>query len=90
MTEQVLLSLGGGFLTFGLLALIPIPPLDGFGVLWSALRRPDRGMQWMRLWFEEKNIGVLVLLICCFFPLSYPILLVVLDVLGVLFVRLWG
>ncbi|AGL19289.1 hypothetical protein [Actinoplanes sp. N902-109] len=88
--EQVLLSFAVGLLTFGLLALIPIPPLDGFGALWSALRRPGAGMQWMRLWFEDKNIGVLILLICCFFPLSRPILLVILDVLGVLFVRLWG
>ncbi|WP_067502296.1 hypothetical protein [Actinoplanes sp. TFC3] len=88
--DQILLSLGVGLLTFGLLALIPIPPLDGFGVLWSAMRKPGAGMQWMRLWFEDKNLGVLILLICCFFPLSRPILLVILDVLGVLFVRLWG
>lgn len=38
--EQVLLCLAVGLLTFGLLALIPIPPLDGFGILWSAQRRP--------------------------------------------------
>jgi Zn-dependent protease len=59
--EQVLLSLGVGLLTFGLLALIPIPPLDGFGILHNALRRPGAGIQWMRLWFEEKNIGVVIL-----------------------------
>jgi Zn-dependent protease len=88
--EQALLSFAVGLLTFGLLALIPIPPLDGFGALWSAMRRPGPGMQWMRLWFEEKNLGVLILLICCFFPLTSPILLMILDVLGVLFVRLWG
>lgn len=88
--DQVLLSFGAGLLTFGLLALIPIPPLDGFGVLWSAQKRPGQAMQWMRLWFEDKNIGVLVLLIFCFFPLAYPLLLVVLDVLGVLFLRIWG
>lgn len=88
--DQVLLCLAAGLLTFGLLALIPIPPLDGFGVLWSALRRPGPGLQWMRLWFEEKNLGVLILLVMCFFPLSHPFLLVVLDVLGVLFLRLWA
>jgi hypothetical protein len=44
----------------------------------------------MRLWLEEKNIGVLILLLFCFFPLSYPLLLRILDVLSVLFLRLWG
>ncbi|MFI7601189.1 hypothetical protein [Actinoplanes sp. NPDC049681] len=90
MLDQVLLSAGGGFLAFGLLALIPIPPLDGFGVLWSAQRKPGHGMQWMRVWFEEKNIGVLILLVCSFFPLGRPLLTMILDVLGVLFLRLWG
>ena len=90
LLDQVLLSFGAGLLAFGLLALIPIPPLDGFGVLWSAQKQPGRGMHWMRLWFEDKNIGVLILLVFCFFPLTYPLLLVILDVLGVLFLRLWG
>jgi Zn-dependent protease len=88
--EQVMLSLAVGLLSFGLLALIPIPPLDGFGILWSALRRPGEGAQKMRLWLEDKNLGVLILLIFCFFPLEYPLLLRILDVLGVLFLRLWG
>ncbi|XVV10236.1 hypothetical protein ACQP2X_36095 [Actinoplanes sp. CA-131856] len=88
--EQVLLSLAVGLLCFGILALIPIPPLDGFGVLHSALRTPGRGMQWMRLWFEDKNIGVLVLLILCIFPFGVPFLLQILDALGLVFVRLWG
>jgi Zn-dependent protease len=88
--EQILLSVAVGLLSFGLLALLPIPPLDGFGILWSALRRPGAGAQQTRLWLEEKNLGVLILLICCFFPLSYPLLLVILDVLGVLFLRLWS
>lgn len=88
--EQVLLCLAVGLLSFGLLALIPIPPLDGFGILWSLMRRPGAGAQQARLWLEDKNLGVLILLICCFFPFSYPLLLVILDVLGVLFLRLWG
>lgn len=88
--QAILLSLGVGLLCFGLLALIPIPPLDGFGVLYSALRRPGNGMQWMRLWFEDKNIGVLVLLICCLFPLPASFLLRIVDALGLFFVRVWG
>ncbi|MFC4072094.1 hypothetical protein [Actinoplanes subglobosus] len=87
---QVALSLGTGLLTFGLLALIPIPPLDGFGVLWNALRKPGPSMAWMRLWFEDKNIGALILLVCSFFPTSYPILLRIIDFLGILFLRIWA
>jgi Zn-dependent protease len=88
--EQILLSLGVGLLTFGLLELIPIPPLDGFGILYSALRRPGAGMQWMRLWFEQKNIGVVILLALCLFPFGAPFLLYVLDILGILFLRAWS
>jgi hypothetical protein len=88
--EQVVLSLGAGLLAFGLLALIPIPPLDGFGVLWNALRQPGAGMNWLRLWFEDKNFGALALLVCAFFPTSYPFLLMIIDFLGVLFLRIWA
>jgi hypothetical protein len=88
--EVIVLSLAVGLLAFGLLALIPIPPLDGFGILWSAMRRPGPGMQGYRLWFETKNIGVVVLLVCCFFPLGNPILLWPLDLIGTVFIRLWG
>jgi Zn-dependent protease len=87
---QVLLGLAGGLLTFGLLALLPVPPLDGFGLLWSAQRAPGRGMQGYRLWFQEKNLGVVLLLVCCFFPLSYPLILLPVDLLGTVFLRLWG
>ncbi|WP_285470868.1 hypothetical protein [Actinoplanes sp. NBRC 101535] len=89
-TDQIMLSLGGGLLAFGLLAIIPIPPLDGFGILWFALRRPGASMNWMRLWFEDKNVGVLILLLFAFFPTGYPLLIMFLDILGVLFLRIWG
>ena len=88
--QTILLSLAVGLLSFGLLALIPIPPLDGFGILYNALRRPGAGMQWMRLWFEDKNIGVVILLALCLFPFGAPFLLYLLDFLGILFLRLWG
>ena len=79
---QVLLSIAVALLGFGILSLLPIPPLDGFGLLWSAQRNPGAGMQGYRLWFQEKNLGVVILLACCFFPLSYPLLLVPIDLLG--------
>ncbi|WP_250009643.1 hypothetical protein [Actinoplanes sp. M2I2] len=90
IVHQVLLSLAVGLLCFGILALIPIPPLDGFGILYNAVTRPGRALQWMRLWFEDKNIGVLVLLILCLFPFSAPLLLRILNALGLVFVRVWG
>ncbi|WP_030437932.1 hypothetical protein [Actinoplanes subtropicus] len=88
--QVVLLSLGVGLLSFGLLGLIPIPPLDGFGIMYHALRRPGASIQWMRLWFEDKNIGVVILLACCLFPLPGPILLHIVDALDSLFLLWWG
>ena len=87
---QLLLSVAVGLLGFGLLALLPIPPLDGFGLLWLAFRRPGPGLQGYRLWFEGKNLGVVILLACCFFPLSYPLLMVIVDLIGTPLMRLWG
>jgi Zn-dependent protease len=87
---EVLLALAVGLLCFGLLALLPVPPLDGFGLLWSALRRPGPGAEQLRLWLDHKNLGVAVLLLCCFVPLSYPLLLIPLDLIGSVFLRLWG
>jgi Zn-dependent protease len=87
---QFLLAFAGGLLVFGLLALIPMPPLDGFGLLWFAQRNPGPGMQGYRLWFEHKNIGVVVLIVCSFFPLGSPLLFIPLNLLGTLFLRLWA
>ena len=47
-------------------------------------------MQGYRLWFQEKNVGVVVLLVGCFFPLSYPLIMLPIDLLGTVFLRLWG
>jgi Zn-dependent protease len=85
----VLLSLAVGLLGFGLLALIPIPPLDGFGVLYCALRKPGPSIQWMRLWFEEKNLGVVVLVLLSLFPLPGAILLQIVNLLALPFVGVW-
>jgi hypothetical protein len=80
--EQFLVSLGVGLLCFGVLALVPLPPLDGWWLLWQAIRRPGEGAQKARFWLEERNIGVLLLLVMVAFPLGtpLPLLLMVLDV----------
>jgi Zn-dependent protease len=88
--QQILLSFAVGLLSFGILELIPIPPLDGFGVLYYAMRRPGKSMQWMRLWFEHKNVGVVVLLVISLFPLGSPFLLRILNFIGLLVVNLWA
>jgi hypothetical protein len=88
--QQALLSFGVGLLAFGLLALIPFPPLDGFGILYNALPRPGHGMQWMRLWFEDKNVGVVLLLLFSLFPGGFPLVLRILNVLGNFFLLVWG
>jgi len=88
--QVVLLSLGVGLLSFGVLGLIPIPPLDGFGIMYNAVRRPGASLQWMRLWFEEKNVGVVILVVCCLFPIPGPILLRIVDALDSLFLLWWG
>ena len=87
---EFVLAVAVGLLAFAVLALLPMPPLDGFGLLWSAQRAPGRGMQGYRLWFQEKNLGVVVLLACCFFPLSNPLILLPIDLIGTVFLRLWG
>jgi hypothetical protein len=87
---QFLLAVAVGLLGFALVALIPVPPLDGFGLLWLAFRSPGRGLQGYRLWLDGKNLGVVILLACCFFPLTYPLLLVPVDLLGTPLMRLWS
>ena len=85
-----LIALAVGLLQFGLLALIPMPPLDGFGLLWSAQRNPGPGMQGYRLWFQHKNIGVVVLVVLAFFPLGGPFLLLPVNLIAGLILMLWG
>jgi Zn-dependent protease len=88
--QEMLLAFAVGILAFGLLALVPIPPLDGFGVLYFALRRPGAGIQWMRLWFEEKNIGLVVLMALCLIPFGGPYLILLIDLLATPLVSPWA
>lgn len=87
---QFLLAVAVGLLAFGVLALIPIPPLDGFGLLWTAFRRPGAALLWMRLWFGEKNLGVAALLLFSLFPSGYPLVLVLIDAVGTPLMRIWA
>jgi hypothetical protein len=87
---QFVLSLAVGLLCFGLLNLIPLPPLDGFALLWLSQRHIGAAGERARGWLVENNIGVLILLIMVFFPLSSPFLFLFLDLLAAPFLWAWS
>jgi Zn-dependent protease len=66
--------------SFGLLALLPLPPLDGGRVLFAVA---PRTIGWQRAAYrlQEQNWGVLVLLALLLLPLGQegPLLLVIVD-----------
>ncbi|MGH3741529.1 MAG: hypothetical protein ACRDT1_09370 [Micromonosporaceae bacterium] len=88
--EQLLVSVGVGLICFGVVAFVPLPPLDGWGLLWLAIKNPSEGAQKVRYWLAERNIGVLLLLVFLIFPLtpSGPLLLMVLDLVATPLMRL--
>jgi Zn-dependent protease len=59
--DQFLVSLAVGLFCFGLLDLVPLPPLDGWGLLRLAVRREGPGMQRARYWLDEQNVGTGIL-----------------------------
>ena len=79
--DQVLLICAGlEAATVGLLLLVPLPPLPGWHVL-TLFVRPTLGWQRTRMYMEERNIGVLILLVLTVLPLGgdLPILVQLLD-----------
>ncbi len=66
--------------TVALLALVPLPPLTGWKVM-NIFMRPTIGWQRTRMYMEERNIGVLILLVLTVIPLGgeLPILVKLLD-----------
>jgi Zn-dependent protease len=87
---QFVLALAVGLLCFGLLALIPLPPLDGFALLWLSLRQPSAAAQKARYWLTEKNLGVVILMVMTFFPLASPFLHIFIDLLAAPFLWAWA
>jgi Zn-dependent protease len=76
MAEQLVLSVAVGLLCFGLLALVPLPPLDGYRLLrlFVGGREPS---------VVAERIGVVVLLVLLLVPVGgVPPLLTVLDLVG--------
>jgi len=90
LLAQFVLSLVVGLICFGLLALIPLPPLDGFSLMWIAQRYPNAAAQKARYWLAENNIGVVILLLLVFFPLSAPMLHFFLDLMAAPLLWIWA
>lgn len=67
--ERVLLLTGTAFAWGGLLALVPLPPLPG-GRLLLALAPRTRGWQQAAYQLDERNFGVLALLVLLVLPIS--------------------
>jgi len=80
--SQLLLSFAVSLLCFGLLALVPLPPLDGWGlVAGRAGPRPSQGFAKAQHWLDDQNLGVVILLIGLVIPLAAgaPLFLFLLD-----------
>ncbi|GAA0277734.1 hypothetical protein [Cryptosporangium japonicum] len=90
--QMFLLSLAVGLLCFGLLDLVPLPPLDGWGLLRHAVKRPGTGFQKARYWLEDQNVGIAILLAGMLLPLfrGIPLFLYILDLVTWPFLLLWG
>jgi Zn-dependent protease len=86
---QMLLSVAVGLLCFGLLALVPLPPLDGWGLLWASMRRPTAGGLRARHWLVDNNLGVVALLVLLIFPFGAPLLHWLFDLVGGPLMRMW-
>jgi hypothetical protein len=90
--ELFLLSLAVGLLCFGLLDLVPLPPLDGWGLLRHAVKRPGTGFQKARYWLEDQNVGIAILLAGMLLPLfrGLPLFLFLLDIVSWPFLLIWS
>jgi hypothetical protein len=81
-STQFLLHFAVALLAAGLLALVPLPPLDGWAlVMRAAGPRPSPGFAKAQHWLDENNVGVVILLIGIALPLVGSAL--VLYVLGI-------
>lgn len=80
--EKILYSFAISLLCFGLLALVPLPPLDGWGLLMRRMgSRPSQGFAKAQHWLDEQNIGVVILLVGLIIPLAggVPLFVFLLD-----------
>ncbi|MDR7274392.1 hypothetical protein [Catenuloplanes atrovinosus] len=89
IAAEIIAAIGVGLFTFALFDLIPLPPLDGWGLLWCSLRNPGSAAQSARLWLVEKNLGVVLLFVLQLFPFG-GLAWVLLDPIGAPLLRIWA
>jgi membrane-associated protease RseP (regulator of RpoE activity) len=83
--EQLLLTVGVGLVSFALLALLPVPPLDGHRLARAALGAGGRPTA------LADRLGAVALLLAALVPIAgTPPLLTTLDVIGAPLVRPWA
>ncbi|WP_033345261.1 M50 family metallopeptidase [Catenuloplanes japonicus] len=87
---EFIAAVGVGLFAFALFDLIPLPPLDGWGILWCSLRNPSSAAQTARLWLVEKNLGVVILFVIQLFPYGGGMAWVLLHVIGSPLLRPWA
>jgi hypothetical protein len=87
--DVVLLSAGAELIGFGVLALVPLPPLDGWEVVRLFVLKQGPGFQKARHWLEDNNIGVAILLGASIFPFGLPITLFVVSAISTPLLQLW-
>ena len=90
LLDQFLVCFAVGLFCFGLLDLVPLPPLDGWGLLRLAVRREGPGMQRARHWLDEQNVGTGIL-VFGMLPLfgGAGLWVIVLDAIGGPLLSLW-
>jgi Zn-dependent protease len=87
---QFLLSVAAGLIGFGLLNLVPLPPLDGFSLLWVSMKHIGAAGERARGWLVDNNIGVVILLIMVFFPLTSPFIFLFIELLALPVLWIWS
>jgi Zn-dependent protease len=93
LLPRFVLCLAVALLYAGLLALLPIPPLDGWELVARRYRhRPSQGFARTKHYLDEQNLGVVILLVCLVLPIGSkpPVLLFVLDVVTTPVFTLWA
>jgi len=79
---QLLLTTAAGMIAFGALALIPLPPLDGFALLWHSMRRPGVTAAKIRHVLVDNNIGLVILLFMAIYPFGGSFLTLPLNLIA--------
>ncbi len=89
---QYVLTLGVGLLAFGLLCLVPLPPLDGWALLKQWAQHRGSGLVRATHWLQDMHLGVVILLVASLFSIfdGLPLLLYLLDILATPILHIWA